>query len=188
MEVAQGAIHALIGPNGAGKSTVFNCVSRFYRPVRGRHRCSTAARCWRCRRTIASARHRAHLPEHRALPPHDRAGKRAGRHDAARAALLSVRAGPRRSRTEAQAVRDAEADPARAHRAHRATATARPSELDFGRQKMLDLARALAAEPQLLLLDEPAAGLRNREIAALDSLLLDLARTSKASPSCWSST
>jgi len=51
------------------------------------------------------------------------------------------------------------------------------AQLDFGHQKMLDLARALAAKPKLVLLDEPAAGLRNREIAALDALLVDLART-----------
>jgi branched-chain amino acid transport system ATP-binding protein len=46
--------------------------------------------------------------------------------------------------------------------------------LDFGHQKMVEIARALAIRPKLLLLDEPAAGLRNREIAALDRLLSEL--------------
>ena len=67
------------------------------------------------------------------------------------------------------------------------TAINSPGELDFGRQKMLDLARALAGSPRLLLLDEPAAGLRNREISFVDALLLDLVRSAR-SPSCWSST
>ena len=48
-------------------------------------------------------------------------------------------------------------------------------QLAFGQQKLLDLARALACEPRLLLLDEPAAGLRLREIRALDELLVRLA-------------
>src|SRR5690606_32626660 len=52
---------------------------------------------------------------------------------------------------------------------------AKASSLDFGRQKMLELARALAIKPRLLLLDEPAAGLRNREIDSLDSILTELA-------------
>jgi len=47
--------------------------------------------------------------------------------------------------------------------------------LDYGRQKLLDLARALASRPRLLLLDEPAAGLRNQDIAALNTLLKQLA-------------
>jgi branched-chain amino acid transport system ATP-binding protein len=51
------------------------------------------------------------------------------------------------------------------------------AELDFGRQKTLDVIRALASEPKLLVMDEPAAGLRNREIAALDKLLVDLVKS-----------
>ena len=50
------------------------------------------------------------------------------------------------------------------------------SSLDFGRQKLLELARALAVRPTILLLDEPAAGLRNRDIGLLDRLLTELVR------------
>jgi branched-chain amino acid transport system ATP-binding protein len=177
MDVAEGSIHALIGPNGAGKSTVFNCISRFCEPASG---------------SIEFAG-RPVLP----LAPHDLITVGVGRTFQNLELLhrmtvlenvlvgLSCRLprylpfGPsrRRSRTEAQAVRDADEILEQAElRPYRDTLA---GELDFGRQKLLDLARALAGAPRLLLLDEPAAGLRNREISFVDQLLLDLVRRRK---------
>jgi len=174
MDVAQGAIHALIGPNGAGKSTVFNCVSRFYRPSEGdivfegesllrvpahgiaaRGIARTFQNIELCRRmTVLENVLIGMAPRVPGYFPFAPSRKRTG---AERDALAEADA--LLKRTSLMRYRDTPAE-----------------ELDFGHQKMLDLARALAAKPKLLLLDEPAAGLRNREIAALDALLVDLAR------------
>ena len=174
MDVKQGAIHALIGPNGAGKSTVFNCVSRFYTPSAGEI-----------------------LFDGRSLlrsPPHAIAGLGIARTfqniELCRSLTvlenvligMSPRVpdyfpfapGRRRNAAERQAVAEAEALLVRLGLFELRDVPA--EQLDFGGQKKLDLSRALASKPRLLLLDEPAAGLRNREIAALDTLLVDLAR------------
>ena len=174
MDVAQGAIHALIGPNGAGKSTVFNCVSRFYRPSEGdilfeghsllkvpahgiaaRGIARTFQNIELCRRmTVLENVLIGMAPRVPGYFPFAPSRKRAtAERDALREADALL------ERTSLLRYRDTPAE-----------------QLDFGHQKMLDLARALAAKPKLLLLDEPAAGLRNREIAALDALLVDLAR------------
>ena len=174
MDVAPGAIHALIGPNGAGKSTVFNCVSRFYRPSEGdivfegesllrvpahgiaaRGIARTFQNIELCRRmTVLENVLIGMAPRVPGYFPFAPSRKRA---TAEREALREADA--LLERTSLLRYRDTPAE-----------------QLDFGHQKMLDLARALAAKPKLLLLDEPAAGLRNREIAALDALLVDLAR------------
>jgi branched-chain amino acid transport system ATP-binding protein len=175
MEVRQGTIHALIGPNGAGKSTVFNCVSRFYTPNEG----------------DITFEGRSLL----ALPPHAIAGLGVARTfqniELCRSltvlenvligmtprirGYLPFAPSGRRSAVERAAIAEAEALLARTGLIELRNVPA--EALDFGHQKKLDLARALAGKPRLLLLDEPAAGLRNREIAALDALLVDLART-----------
>jgi branched-chain amino acid transport system ATP-binding protein len=174
MQVEQGSIHALIGPNGAGKSTVFNCISRFCRPQEGSIRFE------------------------------DKSVNDASQHDVVRMGIartfqnleqlhrmtvlecvlvgLTSRLANynpfgisfSRARIEKQAVREAEEILERMGLAAYRDVLA--GELDFGRQKMLDVARALAARPRILLLDEPAAGLRNREISFIDDLLVDLAR------------
>jgi branched-chain amino acid transport system ATP-binding protein len=175
MEVAEGTIHALIGPNGAGKSTVFNCISRFCDPQNGSIR--------------FGGRNLLELPAHRIVTAG--IGRTFQNLELLRrmTVLENVLVGqtihvprympfgpsPSRTAAEAAAVKDAEAILEDTNLlAYRDT---QAGELDFGHQKLLDLARALAGRPRLLLLDEPAAGLRNREISFVDSLLLKLARS-----------
>jgi branched-chain amino acid transport system ATP-binding protein len=168
--VAQGSIHALIGPNGAGKSTTFNCISRLYQPSAGRIRLAGRDVTSLPASTMASlgvARTFQNLElfnelsvfENVLLGAHVHCGGSLRRILLARPRDIVAHVDAILDRTGLAAFRD---QPARA--------------LDFGRQKALELARALAIRPRLLLLDEPAAGLRNREISALDALLTRLAR------------
>ena len=174
MEVAEGSIHALIGPNGAGKSTVFNCVSRFYRPSEGdilfdgRSLLGVPAHAV-AGRGIARTFQNIELCRGLTVLENVLVGM------ATRTpSYFPFAPSAKRARIEKAALADADALLERTGLIGHRDLPA--GQLDFGHQKMLDLARALAAKPKLILLDEPAAGLRNREIAALDALLVDLAR------------
>jgi len=176
LAVEAGTIHALIGPNGAGKSTALNCISRFYDPDGGEIRFEGQSLLRR--------------------PPHAVAGLGIGRTFqnlelcAQSSALENVLIGMspkldggnpfwpgRRRRAEDRRAR--ETGMALLERVGLAGKADTPAgQLAFGQQKLLDLARALACEPRLLLLDEPAAGLRLREVRALDDLLVQLAASS----------
>ena len=168
--VQRGTIHALIGPNGAGKSTIFNCISRYYQPTAGSivldgvdvsHARPNRMAGFGVARTFQNLELFGELSvyenvllgcySHSANP----LGRLLRRPDAATRDLVD-------SLIE------------RVGLTHDRDTTAR--ELDFGHQKLLELARALALKPRLLLLDEPAAGLRNRDIESLDRLLTELAR------------
>jgi branched-chain amino acid transport system ATP-binding protein len=174
MDVEAGSIHALIGPNGAGKSTVFNCVFGFCSGYDG---------------DIVFAGRSL-----RAVPPHAIVRTGIGRtfqhadllHQLTVLENVLVGLTARLKRyfpfTPGFGRRDIERDGViEAEAILEQTGLSRyrnllAGELDFGHQKLVDLARALAARPRLLLLDEPAAGLRNREISNVDALLLDLSR------------
>jgi len=167
-QVQKGTIHALIGPNGAGKSTTFNCISRYYQPTAGRivldGQDVSNARADRMA-GFGVARTFQNLELFGELSVYENVLLGCYSHSAS-----TVRRLLRRPDGETRDLVDSLIE--RVGLTHDRNTTAR--ELDFGHQKLLELARALALKPQLLLLDEPAAGLRNRDIESLDQLLSEL--------------
>jgi len=174
IDIAAGSIHALIGPNGAGKSTLLNCISRFCTPQEGDIRFNGLSLMDRQPHQIVGlgiARSFQNIEQAHQMTVLENVlvglSAKTGNY-------IPFLPGKARQQAEAQALEKAtqildqlELLPFQYSLA---------GELDFGRQKMLDFARALASEPKMLLLDEPAAGLRNREIHFLDRFLMRLAR------------
>jgi len=158
LDVEAGALHAIIGPNGAGKTTLFNLLTGVWEPTEGRISFAGRAlgglppeartRLGLCR-TFQAVRLFAGLT-------------------ALENAMLAAQC--RGLASEARLAGRARALLAEAGLADRAALPAR--HLPFGEQRVLELARALATEPTLLLLDEPTAGLN----AAEKARLLDLIR------------
>jgi len=174
IDIAAGSIHALIGPNGAGKSTLLNCISRFCTPQEGDIRFNGLSLMDRQPHQIVGlgiARSFQNIEQAHQMTVLENVlvglSAKTGNY-------IPFLPGKARQQAEAQALEKATQilDQLELLPFQHSLA----GELDFGRQKMLDFARALASEPKMLLLDEPAAGLRNREIHFLDRFLMRLAR------------
>ena len=160
LAVRRGTVHALIGPNGSGKSTFINVITGLYRPTAGRIGFAGA--------------------DITGLPPHER-----NRRGLARTyqnirvfrgmtVLENVMVGAER------AGNDVAGDPAAVVRRAlaaldfvdlRGDADRMVGTLSYGHQRYVEIARALAGSPEMLLLDEPAAGLNMTEKHALGLLL-----------------
>ena len=178
-DVARGQITGLIGPNGAGKTTLFNCLSRLYEYSEGsitfdgqpleklpRHRMA--------RLGIGRTFQNLALFKTMSVLDNIKVGRHARTHKGFLANALRLPG-------------VAEEEKASQRRAGElvdflglgAVASARVADLPFGTQKRVELGRALASDPALLLLDEPAAGLNHEEVGTLGSLIRDIRDTFK---------
>jgi len=173
--VAPGEIVSIIGPNGAGKTTLFNMLSGLYTPARGRV-------------TLAGK-------DVTALPPHHLAARgmsrtfqnlqvfrhmtvienvMAGRHLAEGRHILADLLGLPASRRRTRAT-EARARALLARVGLERGAEREASAMSYGALKRLEIARALACDPRILLLDEPAAGCNAVETEEIDRLIAAIA-------------
>jgi branched-chain amino acid transport system ATP-binding protein len=177
----RGDITGLIGPNGAGKTTVFNCVTGFYKPSQGRIAMrqaggsefllermpdfSIAAKA-KVARTFQNIRLFGGLTvlENLMVAQHNALMIASG------FSVFGVLGLSTFKRAEAEAVERARAWLEEIGLVDRADDPA--ADLPYGAQRRLEIARAMCTGPELLCLDEPAAGLNPRESAELNQLLL----------------
>jgi len=167
-DVAEGHITGLIGPNGAGKTTCFNCITRLYQPTSGeiRFKDEDLLRCppqQVARKRIARTFQNVALFDHMTVLENALVGYHTRFPNG-----FGAYGGEAAARTEALDV---------LQRLGLASVANRPARgLPFGVRKTVELARALMVRPELLLLDEPAAGLSHDEVSALGDSIKRIAR------------
>ena len=176
LEIREGAVHSIIGPNGAGKTSLINLLSGVYAPTRGSIRLEGRELAGQTTFRFAQAgigRTFQNLQVFFNMTALENV--MTGRHlrqpcsllasllhtPAMRRAEIACRASARQllQRVGLEAYEEAAAD-----------------SMPYGALKRLEIARALAAEPRLLLLDEPAAGLNQTEAREIDGLIKRLAQ------------
>jgi branched-chain amino acid transport system ATP-binding protein len=179
----RGGITALIGPNGAGKTTVFNCVTGFYKATEGMIRMRQRggkefllermadfriAQRAKVARTFQNIRLFGGLTvlENLLVAQHNKLMIASGM------SIWGILGMPVYRNAERQAIEKAEAWLEEVGLVDRADDPA--ADLPYGGQRRVEIARAMCADPELLCLDEPAAGLNARESGELNELLLGI--------------
>jgi branched-chain amino acid transport system ATP-binding protein len=163
LEIADRAIHSIIGPNGAGKTTVFNCVTGFYRPEEGEilfqgESINGLDPDQIARLGVARTYQNIRLFANMTVLENVLVGQHIHLKSTWMGAILNTRG---TQRLESAAVEEG-------RRLLRFVGLDTKREflaknLPYGEQRRLEIARALATQPALLLLDEPAAGMNPRE-------------------------
>ncbi|HSV83801.1 MAG TPA: ABC transporter ATP-binding protein [Ramlibacter sp.] len=172
IRVRKGSIHALIGPNGAGKTTTFNLLTKFIQPTSGTIRFmgqditgedpADIAR----RGLVRSFQISAVFPHMTALENVRVAVQK--RHGDWFNFLLSKKRNSQYDDEAWRLLKSVGLDNWASHLA---------SDLSYGRKRTLELATTLALEPQVLLLDEPMAGMAHEDIARVADIIREIART-----------
>ena len=179
-EAKRGEITALIGPNGAGKTTVFNCITGFYRPTMGmitliqksgdRHLLERLPdfeipQKAKVARTFQNIRLFSGLTvlENLLVAQHNALMKASGY------TVLGLLGLPAYKKAESESIEKARYWLEKADLIARADDPA--GDLPYGAQRRLEICRAMCTGPELLCLDEPAAGLNPKESLALNTLL-----------------
>lgn len=171
-EVPEASIVSLIGPNGAGKTSLFNCITGFYHPHRGRIAFAgrellklkphlvTRAGIARTFQNLRMFREMSVLEN-----------VMSGQHCRSRAGAFGAIFRPPWQRHEEAAIHAAAADCLRFVGVEEEEFDREATTLAYGHQRRVEIARALATQPRLLLLDEPAAGLNAGEKQELITLI-----------------
>ncbi len=173
-DVTRGTIVGLIGPNGAGKTTLFNCLSRLYQYDSGKitfegHSLIDVPRHGIAALGIGRTFQNLALFRNLTVTQNVLLG---GHSQTTGGFFVNALRLPNVVRQE-ETLRE-QADGLIDTLNLRSVAETRVSDLSFGTQKRVELARALATKPKLLLLDEPAGGLNHSEVDNLKTLIQDL--------------
>ncbi len=174
LKVSRGHIHSLIGPNGAGKSTLFNLISRTLKPDAGRI-------IFKDQDLLAVAPSKiAKLGIGRTFQSVELFNDMTLLENILVGCHTSLKAGPISAALRLRGFRKAERQiQVKSHELLKLVGLdqhwAEPAKsLSLGQKRLLELVRAIAVEPELLLLDEPASGLNDKETEDLTALILNL--------------
>jgi branched-chain amino acid transport system ATP-binding protein len=175
LEVPMHRIVSLIGPNGAGKTTLFNMLTGLYKPTSGRIMFG-GRDISRARPDVITSLGVARTFQNIRLFGAMSALENVmiGRHSRMRAGIFGSILRPPRVRREERQVRERAGELLAYVGIRRASFDRLGSQLSYGDQRRVEIARALASEPKLLLLDEPTAGMNPQESDSLTDFMRKL--------------